>query len=134
MRNTKKTLIILSVIVILVFSINSKIQKTARVGVSFSWKGIKKGSNRSPVIKVTKIPAGTKYFLVTLKDLDVPKWNHGGGKVRNDNSGVIPAGALKNGYNGPNPPSGSHRYQFTVKALDSKGKIIGIGTATKSFP
>ena len=49
-------------------------------------------------------------------------------------SDVIPAGALQDGYNGPCPPSGSHRYQFTVKAIDAAGVIVGTGQQTRRFP
>ena len=101
--------------------------------VSFSWQGIKAGSTVSPKIKVSGFPSETKYFLVTLRDLDAPGWNHGGGRVKNDGTGIIPAGALKGGYNGPNPPGGTHRYQFTVKAVNAKGAAIGIGRSTKGF-
>ena len=102
--------------------------------IKFSWKGVKKCSSYSPKIRVSNIPAGTKSFQVKLKDFDAPSWNHGGGKVPNNGSGIIPAGALKSGYNGPCPPSGSHRYQFTVNAIDKEGIIIGIGKAVKKFP
>lgn len=106
----------------------------AELGVEFSWKGIKRCSDYSPAIKVSGIPTGTKYLKVELKDLDVPSWNHGGGKVVYKGSSIIPAGSLKRGYNGPCPPSGSHRYQFTVHAVNEKGVIIGVGKATKKFP
>jgi phosphatidylethanolamine-binding protein (PEBP) family uncharacterized protein len=102
--------------------------------VKFSWKGIKRCSGYSPEIKVSGIPKGTKYLRVELKDLDVPSWDHGGGKVAYKGSSIIPAGSLKSGYNGPCPPSGSHRYQFTVYAVDEKDTIIGVGKATEKFP
>jgi phosphatidylethanolamine-binding protein (PEBP) family uncharacterized protein len=102
--------------------------------VDFSWEGIKRCSNHSPEINVSGIPPTTKSFKVELKDLDVPTWDHGGGAVTNDGSGLIPPGSLKSGYNGPCPPSGSHSYQFTVKAVNEAGIIIGIGKATKKFP
>jgi hypothetical protein len=64
----------------------------------------------------------------------VPTWNHGGGTVTYDGSDIIPAGALKNGYNGPCPPSGSHRYEFTVQAIDAAGVVVGIGKEAHPFP
>lgn len=54
--------------------------------------------------------------------------------MANDGSGLIPAGALENGYNGPCPSSGSHRYTFIVKALYAEGVVIGEGSHVKSFP
>lgn len=108
------------------------------LGVKFSWKGIKKGSKKSPKIIVTKIPRRTVKLKIKLKDLDVTSWNHGGGEVAYKPTKrrvkVIRAGALKKGYNGPNPPGGSHRYQFTVHAIDAKGVIVGIGKAMKKYP
>lgn len=105
-----------------------------KLRVAFSWKGTKRCSSYSPKIKVSGIPRGTKYLKVKLKDLDVPSWNHGGGKVAYKGSSIIPAGSLKNGYNGPCPPSGSHQYQFTVYAINERNVVIGIGKATKKFP
>ena len=37
----------------------------------------------------------TVSFQVTLKDLDVPIYNHGGGTVHNDGTGIIPKRVLK---------------------------------------
>jgi phosphatidylethanolamine-binding protein (PEBP) family uncharacterized protein len=106
----------------------------ADLGVAFSWRASDRCSSLSPEIRVTGFPPATRSFQVKLVDLDVPTWNHGGGSVANDNSGVIRPGALKSGYNGPCPPSGRHRYQFTVKALDVAGNVIGIGKAVQPFP
>lgn len=115
--------------------VSAKVSPNAvELGVKFSWTKASKCSSTSPKIYVSNIPAGTKFFQVKLKDFDAPNWNHGGGKVANNASGVIKAGALKNGYNGPCPPGGSHRYEFTVKAIDKEGVIIGIGKAMKKFP
>jgi phosphatidylethanolamine-binding protein (PEBP) family uncharacterized protein len=102
--------------------------------VDFAWQASDRCSGQSPAIQVHNIPAATKTLYVKLKDLDVPNWNHGGGTVAYDGSGLIPVGALQNGYNGPCPPSGSHRYQFTVKAIDAAGVIIGTGQQTRNFP
>jgi len=107
---------------------------TQELAVSFTWDNIERCSRTSPEIQLAAIPAGTETFNIKLKDLDVPKWNHGGGSVSNDGSGIIPSGALKSGYNGPCPPSGSHRYRFTVKALDGNGKVTGIGAAVQNYP
>lgn len=104
------------------------------IGVEFTWQNTKACSIKSPEIIVTNVPPETKIFKVALTDIDVPSWNHGGGKIDNDGTGVIPAGSLKSGYNGPCPPSGSHRYEFSVKAVDADGVVIGIGKAERKFP
>jgi len=93
-------------------------------------------SSVSPEIKVTGFPESTKSFKVTLRDLDTispDPFYHGGGTVANDGSGVIAAGSLKY-YKGPCPQFGTHRYVFTVKAVDVDGRIIGIGKKMKKFP
>ncbi len=111
-----------------------KIAKNAvSLEVKFSWKKTSKCSNKSPKIKVTNIPKNTVLLKVELTDLDVPSYNHGGGSLKYTGSGIIPAGALKS-YTGPCPPSGSHRYRFTVKAVNKEGIVIGIGKAVKKFP
>jgi len=109
-------------------------QDVAALDVDFSWEPEHRCSGKSPEIRVAGVPEGTRLLKVTLVDLDVTFWNHGGGTVNNDGSGVIPAGALKSGYNGPCPPSGSHRYEFTVDAVDEQGRTIGTGKKMKKFP
>ncbi len=115
--------------------VSTKVSPNAvTLNVKFSWKGVARCSSFSPKIFVSNIPRGTKFFHAKLKDFDAPNWNHGGGKVKNNGSGVIKRGALKSSYNGPCPPSGTHRYQFTVNAIDKDGVVIGIGKAIRKFP
>ena len=106
----------------------------AEMTVVFSWEGIDPCTHESPELKVSAVPDGTAELRVKLKDISMPAWNHGGGKVKYDGSGIIPAGALKLGYNGPCPPSGRHKYEFSVMAVDADGVIIGFGKARQSFP
>jgi phosphatidylethanolamine-binding protein (PEBP) family uncharacterized protein len=102
--------------------------------VAFSWEGIRACEHDSPEIKVSNVPEGTTELRVQLKDLSLPVWNHGGGNVAYDGSGLIPAGALTLGYNGPCPPNERHKYEFSVMAVNADGKIIGFGKARQSFP
>jgi phosphatidylethanolamine-binding protein (PEBP) family uncharacterized protein len=68
-----------------------------------------------------------------MVDLNVPGFNHGGGRVANDGSGKVRAGAFS--YFGPCPSGGRHNYQFTVTALNSAGDTaLARGTATRAFP
>jgi phosphatidylethanolamine-binding protein (PEBP) family uncharacterized protein len=97
--------------------------------VEYTWKSSDNCSSDSPEIKVTGIPAATKKLNVTLTDLDVPSFDHGGGTVEckaTKEVFIIPRGALKR-YTGPCPPSGQHTYSIEVKAIDDKGVIVGTG-------
>ncbi len=112
-----------------------KIPKDAvEMDVDFSWAGIQACSHESPEIRVANIPDGTTELRIRLKDINLPAWNHGGGWVTNDDSGLIPAGALNIGYNGPCQPDGRHKYEFSVMAVNAEGVIIGFGKALKPFP
>jgi phosphatidylethanolamine-binding protein (PEBP) family uncharacterized protein len=110
-------------------------EDAARMTVAFSWEGVQPCTHASPQIQVSDIPEGTRSFQVKLTNLEVPAWNQGGGKAPNDGSGIIPAGALNIGYNGPcPPPKQRYKYEFLVLALDDQGAIIGFGKARRVFP
>lgn len=90
------------------------------------------GENISPQLSWENPPEGTKSFAISATDLDAPggifvHWlvydvpSH----VRELERGVLPEGAEqvendfgKKGYSGPCPPPGTHRYVFTLYALD----------------
>lgn len=109
--------------------------EAASMLVSFTWDGIKSCTHDSPEIRVSQIPDGTVTLQVQLKDLTLLPYNGGGGEVDNDGSGIIPAGALTSGYNGPCPrPGERHQYEFWVMAKNADGKIIGFGKARRRFP
>ena len=49
----------------------------------------------NPAFTLKGVPAGTTRIHLRLKDLDVPNYNHGGGKVKMSADGTIPAGSFK---------------------------------------
>ena len=109
-------------------------KNAAEMEVTFSWDGIKACTHDSPEIQVTNIPEGTVDLRVKLQNLNMPKWNQGGGIVDHDGSGLIPAGFLDIGYNGPCPVRGRNKYEFSVMAEDADGVIIGFGKTMRPFP
>lgn len=90
------------------------------------------GSGVSPPLQITWIPEGTVTLALVVEDPDAPRgtWDHwvaydipptaaipeGVGAL--GTSGVSSGGS--SGYESPCPPSGTHRYFFTVYALDTR--------------
>jgi hypothetical protein len=108
----------------------------AKLVVEFSWEKARPCSNESPEIKVFNAPAGTARLRFELVDLDALFSSHGGGVVDYKGTPLVPAGALRD-YRGPCPQGGKTtaavQYELRVSALDTKGAVIGYGTATQSY-
>jgi phosphatidylethanolamine-binding protein (PEBP) family uncharacterized protein len=101
--------------------------------VDVTWAGSKACFDRqSPPFTLSGIPLGTRKLRFTMTDLDAPNFVHGGGSVMYDGQRLIPRGAFS--YRGPCPPSGQHRYRWTVEAEDAAGHTLAIATITKNFP
>jgi Raf kinase inhibitor-like YbhB/YbcL family protein len=127
-------------------------------GAGMSAKFAEKGGNTSPALQIGGVPATAKSLVLIVDDPDSPAglWTHW--LVWNLPvtttalaEGKLPPGAIqgKNSfgrarYDGPIPPSGTHRYFFHVYALDAplllpegtgraalesamKGHIVGTG-------
>ncbi len=91
------------------------------------------GENINPPLEINEVPAGAKSLVIIVDDPDAPTgdWVHWTvWKIKPDTKGIsedsIPAGAVEGmtdfgepGYGGPCPPSGTHRYQFKIFALDT---------------
>ncbi len=92
------------------------------------------GQNVSPPLDIADVPSQTKTLALVLRDPDAP-----GGifvhwimfnispKIGRIDIGEVPEGARqgkttdgKTRYVGPCPPSGTHRYIFTLYALDTE--------------
>jgi Raf kinase inhibitor-like YbhB/YbcL family protein len=97
-----------------------------------------RNKNLSPHLKWSDVPSETKSFALSCNDPDAPvgDWIHWlvinipANKTEISQGGPIPGAELKNdygkdGYGGPAPPSGTHRYFFRVYALDIE-KLDGV--------
>lgn len=96
------------------------------------------GEDVSPQLSWTDAPAGTKSFALSCRDPDAPGGNFTHWLACDIPSNVtgleqgekVPGKELmtdfgKRGYGGPCPPSGKHRYVFTLYALDVE-KLEGV--------
>lgn len=98
----------------------------------YSLSGQCSGDNFSPPLTWANAPANTQSFAVVMLDSDASdfvhwiQWNLPGAStslveaVAGPNVGVKGQnGFSASGYGGPCPPSGNHRYVFTLYALDT---------------
>lgn len=93
------------------------------------------GRDVSPQLSWSEVPEGTKSFALTVIDPDAPRGDFIHWLVCDipadtreiSEGGPLPKGARqvqndfrKEPYGGPCPPSGTHRYYFTLYALDAE--------------
>ena len=109
--------------------------------ISFEWGDIplctsgQPNTVPNPRFVLSNVPEGTKFIQFTMKDLDAPHYNHGGGTVEYTGSNIIEPGAFT--YLSPCPPGGIHRYQWTATAKKKTGPSsgsLGKAQATRSYP
>ena len=101
--------------------------------IDFTWQGTKACFDpQSPPFTLSGVPPGTKTLRFTMKDLDAPSFDHGGGTIAYTGQQRIPRGAFT--YRGPCPPNGQHHYAWSVEALDAAGKALVVATMVKPFP
>ena len=99
------------------------------LSASFRW------CSGSPQFAVSAVPKGTTKLDLQMTDLDVPSYRHGGGIVAFAGQKTIECGALNDTYRPATPPNGqTHTYEWTVKALDGSGAVLGQTTAKRRFP
>jgi len=106
---------------------------TGTIGVEFTFQKQNMCFGPSPEISLSNLPKGTTDLRVSLRDLDHPIADHGGGYLKNVRGCVIPEGALEQ-YQGPCPPMDNPfhpHYVFKVEAIDSAGNVLAFGQAMK---
>jgi phosphatidylethanolamine-binding protein (PEBP) family uncharacterized protein len=102
--------------------------KLPAMGVDFSFDQKNKCQGVSPEIRLKNVPAGAASYTVRMTDLDVPSFHHWSQTI--PATGSVIRGAAGSGYYGPCPPSGTHRYQIKVTALDKQKKPLASGEKT----
>lgn len=106
-----------------------------------------RGSDKSPPLQWTGVPAGTREIAVVVRDVSIGGFVHwvitrmdptlGGIAQNTPPSGSVQAnnGTGRPGYAGPCPPSGTHHYEFRVYALSQPSGVTageaGAEAATK---
>lgn len=90
------------------------------------------GDDVSPPLLVDDVPEGTQTLALVMDDPDAPRgvWDHwvafdiAPRAEIPENVGPLGVGGAnswgRTGYGGPCPPSGTHRYFFTVYAVDTQ--------------
>jgi phosphatidylethanolamine-binding protein (PEBP) family uncharacterized protein len=100
---------------------------------SLHWCSKTPHSTVSPAFTLSGAPKGTVSLSLEMTDHQ-SSYHHGGGTVRYEGE-HIDCGAIASGWVGPFPPDGEvHVYEFTIKALDAGGKVLGVAHATRKFP
>jgi len=105
--------------------------------LSFTWDGLSPCTNGrpktvgSPAFVISNLPAGTTEVRFRLVDLDVPGFNHGGGRVGMSTSGQLPPGVFR--YKSPCPPNGVHTYEWRAEARGGN-RVLGTATARRRYP
>jgi phosphatidylethanolamine-binding protein (PEBP) family uncharacterized protein len=107
------------------------------LGLTVSWGPGAACSGQSPAMRFSSVPKGTTKLVLTMTDLDLPTYTHGGGSVDFTGKTSFAPGELFgmfSSYRGPCPPPGTrHRYRWTVEAQDPAGKSLGRASATLPF-
>ncbi len=108
------------------------------------------GENISPDLTWERLPEGTRSLALVCRDPDAPggtfyHWVvfHIPADVRSLPEGIgrdarLPVGGVQGrnsfrrvGYDGPRPPSGTHRYYFDLYALDARPALNQSATAER---
>ena len=100
--------------------------------VDFSWEGMKPSDWGNPEIRVSNVPERTKSLILQMYD---HAYSHDQGTVTLPyaGNGVIARGRFKE-IQAPCPVYTPGRYEITIKAVDEKAVVIGIGSKERSFP
>lgn len=107
-------------------------QNVADLSVEFSWEGIRQCGWGNPEIQVDGVPERTKFLIVNMFD---HAYSHDHGTVTFPYAGdnTIAKDRFKE-IQGPCPAWTPGRYEITIKAVDDKEVVLGIGSKERMFP
>ncbi len=128
---------------------SSAFENNGMMPAHYTCDGNPPAGGMSPPLEISGLPSKAKTLALTMHDPDAPKaggWTHwvrfnmkmnnelgimniGEGKEPNGVSGKGTGG--ESTYQGPCPPSGTHRYFFTVYALDAELSLHEGATKTE---
>ena len=100
--------------------------------VDFTWEGMQRCGMGIPEISIKGVPEKAKFLEVRMYD-HAYLWDHGTVKIAYDGSNIIAKNHLES-IESPCPPDTPGRYKVTVKALDEKEVVIGVGSRERYFP
>ena len=107
-------------------------QDAVALSIDFTWQGMQPCSWGNPEIRVSGVPEKTKILKISMYD-HAYRHDHGTVLTPYTGRGVIAKDKFKK-IQGPCPPGAPGRYEITVKALDDKEVVIGIGSQERIFP
>ena len=107
-------------------------ENAAKLTVDFSWQGMEPCGWGNPQINFSGIPEHTKYLQLHMYD-HVYRHDHGKVELPYTGKDLIDRNQFKD-IQGPCPPGSPGEYEITIKALDEKDIVIGIGSKTRFFP
>jgi hypothetical protein len=115
------------------YSCEKKDPNSVELSVDFTWEGYAPCDMGLPQMNIGGIPKNTKFLEISMYDHEYG-FDHGEVKIKYEGSGTIQRGSFTE-ITGPcPPPKGVGRYKVTVKALDGKDVIVGIGSKERHFP
>ncbi len=103
----------------------------AKIDIDFVWD--LKHLQRSPEVHLENVPEGVDRLRILFFDDTASDYEHGGGSLPYDGSGIIHAGAFKD-FKGLTNLWGIPRIKVTVEAFNKNGELVGKGRITKKPP
>jgi hypothetical protein len=107
-------------------------QHVAEMSVDFNWQGLKPCGWGNPEIHISGLPENTKFLKINMYD---HAYSHDHGTVQMPYAGekVIEKDRF-NVIQRPCPMYTPGRYEITIKALDDRETVIGVGITERYFP